>query len=66
MRQLKMSSEPRVRRKCTRIVGRRRGNKSRAKRKKHRNMASGPGWCSKLWIGVNGEALIGIELLCFA
>lgn len=26
-------------------------------------MASGPGWPSKLWIGVNGEALIGIELL---
>lgn len=34
------------------------------KRKKHNNMASGPGWHSKLWIGVNGEALIGIELLC--
>lgn len=66
MRQPKMSSEPRARRKCTTMVGRRRGNKSSAKRKKHGNMASGPGWCSKLWIGVNGEALIGIELLCFS
>lgn len=29
-------------------------------------MASGAGWRSKLWIGVNGEALIGTELLCFS
>lgn len=36
------------------------------KRKKSDNMASGPGWRSKLWIRVNGEPLIGIELLCFS
>lgn len=27
-------------------------------------MASGPSWHFKLWIGVNGDALIGAELLC--
>lgn len=66
-----MSSDPQARGKCskrweeegeTKVEKRKKLNK----RKKHDNMASGHGWCSKLWIAVNGEALIGIELLSFS
>lgn len=45
-------------------MGRKGGNTVQLnKRKKHVNMASGPGWRSKLWISVNGEVLIEIEAL---
>ena len=72
MRQPKMSSEPRARRKCTTMVGFFQSAliitsySLLIAETNNGNMASGPGWCSKLWIGVNGEALIGIELLCFS
>lgn len=62
-----MSSEPQARRKCTKRWKNRGETKVQLnKRKIHDNMASGPGWRSTLWIGGNGEALIGIELLSFS
>lgn len=62
-----MSSDPQARRKCTKRWEEDGETKVELnKRKKRDNMASGPGWRSKLWIGVNGEPLIGTELLCLS